>query len=64
MKRTYQKPAAETVDIVLSSDVAQIVIASQTEITVNPDDDPVDPGHALSRSVNVWDEEDDNEDDL
>ena len=53
MKRTYQKPAAEIVDIVLSSDVAQIVIASQTEITVNPDDDPVDPGHALSRSVNV-----------
>lgn len=52
------KPLAEVVDISLSSDIAQIVIASQTTIVVNPDEDPVDPGQALSRRpTSLWDEE-------
>ena len=58
MKRAYMKPLAEVVDISLSSDIAQIVIASQTTIVVNPDEDPVDPGQALSRRpTSLWDEE-------
>lgn len=63
MKRAYMKPLTEIVNIALSGDVAQIVVASQTEISVNPDEEPVDPGQALSRRpANIWDEDDDDND--